>query len=263
LYLALATLAFGQLVDKLVFQADFLYGFGGSMSAKRLALFGYDFSSTDSYAVLITVTFLLVGLALLAVRRGAIGRLLIALRDSPAACGTLGLNQRWFRVGVFTASAGIAGLAGALMAGLEGGNAKINATQFATLQSLPLLLVAVVAGVTSISGAYLGGMLLMLLPVLQATIPSLAGLEFLVIGMGAILLGRDPNGLVNVFYRGWRAVGATDRTLAVVGRVIPRSQPAPVQPDGADALTTDDAVADGPMDVTDVSDVRVAGHGIA
>jgi branched-chain amino acid transport system permease protein len=44
----------------------------------------------------------------------------------------------------------------------------------------------------------------MLLPVIQATTPSLSGLVFLVIGGGAIMLGRDPNGLVNLIFRGMR-----------------------------------------------------------
>ena len=65
---------------------------------------------------------------------------------------------------------------------------------------------AVVAGVTSVSGAFVGGILLMLLPVIQATIPSLSGLVFLVIGFGAVMLGRDPNGLVNLLFKGFRLV---------------------------------------------------------
>jgi branched-chain amino acid transport system permease protein len=113
LYLALATIAFGQLMDKLVFQADWMFGYGGSLQAERVSLFGYDFTDTGPYVFLMVVVFVIVGVALLVLRRGPIGRLLIALRDSPAACGTLGLNQRWFRVAVFSGSAGIAGLAGA------------------------------------------------------------------------------------------------------------------------------------------------------
>ena len=106
-----------------------------------------------------------IGMGVLLVRRGVIGRMLIAMRDSPAACGTLGLDMRWFRVGLFAASAGIAGLAGALLAGLRG---LIGEADFIFFNSLPLLLLAVVFGVTSVTGAVLGGIGLMLLPVLQA-----------------------------------------------------------------------------------------------
>jgi branched-chain amino acid transport system permease protein len=203
LYLALATLAFGQLMDKLVFQADWLFGFGGTLQAERVSLFGYDFNDTGPYVFLMMVAFVIVGVAVLVVRRGPTGRLLIALRDSPAACATLGLNHRWFRVAVFSTSAGIAGLAGALLAGLQ---ETVSAAPFATLQSLPLLLVAVVAGATSISGAFLGGVLLMLVQVLPTVDRSYGALVFLVVGVGAIMLGRDPNGLANLFFRGARLV---------------------------------------------------------
>jgi branched-chain amino acid transport system permease protein len=190
-------------MDYLVFNANFMFGYGGQLNAKRVSLFGYDFTDTGSYVVLMVAIFVLLALGLLAIRRGPIGRLLIALRDSPAACATLGLSQRWFRVAVFSASAGIAGLAGALMAGLR---ENANATDYLEFQSLPLLLAAAVAGITTVSGAFGGGMLLMLLPVLAGSNQTLAGLEFFVLGGGAILLARDPNGLVNLFYRGVAAL---------------------------------------------------------
>jgi branched-chain amino acid transport system permease protein len=245
LYLALATLAFGQMMDKLVFQADYFYGFGKALQADRVSLFGYDFNNDGPFVYLVLVVFLLVGIALLVLRRGAIGRLLVALRDSPAAAGTLGLNQRWFRVAVFSGSAGIAGLAGALLGELQG---TVNAPLFATLQSLPLLLIAVVAGVTSVSGAFAGGMLLMLLPVLQATSKSLAGMEFVVIGIGAILLGRDPNGLVNFAFRGARALAPR---LPVPRRLhVFSSAPKPM-------VVAEAAQAD------EIPEAQVAGHGVA
>lgn len=201
LYLALATFAFAQLMDKLVFQTNFMFGFNASLNAKPMSLFGYDFSSTASYNVLCAVAFVLIALLVLALRRGPIGRVLIAMRDSPAACGTLGLNQRWFRVALFGVSAGIAGLAGALLAGVRG---TVDAASFQAFNGLLLLLLAVVCGVTSVTGAFLGGMLLMLLPVLQSQFPALGGLEFLIIAVGAVTLGRNPNGLANLAFTGGR-----------------------------------------------------------
>ncbi len=242
LYLALATLAFAELMDKLVFQADFMFGFGGSLHASRFSLLGYDFANTGAYVFVMTVVFVVMGIGLLALRRGPVGRLLIALRDSPAAAGTLGLNQRWFRVAVFSLSAAMAGLGGALLAGLRG---TISPNDFQTLQSLPLLLVAVVAGVTSVSGALFGGVLLMLLPVIQATIPSLSGLVFLVIGVGAIMLGRDPNGLANLFFR---ALRGSSPYLPLPSRMRR-------EPTGAHAI--------GASELESVQEAQVAGHGVA
>ncbi|WP_084037330.1 branched-chain amino acid ABC transporter permease [Haloechinothrix halophila] len=194
LYLALSTLAFGLLMDKMIFQAEFAFGTNNSLQAERLSILGTSFSSLGGYVLIMTVFLVLMALVLLALRRGALGRLLIAMRDSPAACGTLGLDTRWFRVGLFALSAGMAGFAGGLFAGMRG---TIGASDFQVLSSLPLLLLAVVFGVTSVTGAVLGGVGLTLLPVLQSSNPAFAGLIFAVVGFGAVALGRDPNGLAN------------------------------------------------------------------
>jgi branched-chain amino acid transport system permease protein len=198
LYLALSTLAFAVIMDKMIFQAEFAFGFNGSLVAERLSILSFDVDTTGAYVWVMTLFFVLMGLGLLLLRRGSLGRMLIALRDSPAACGTLGLDQRWFRVGLFGLSAGIAGIAGALYAGLRG---TVGAAEFQFFNSLPLLLLAVVFGVTSVTGAALGGIGLMMLPVLQADYPGIAGLFFVIIAVGAILLAKDPNGLANQIFR--------------------------------------------------------------
>ncbi len=198
LYLALSTLAFGVLMDKLVFQDERAFGFGGALEAGRMSFFGKTVETTGGYVMLMAVFFVLVGALILVMRQGVIGRLLIAMRDSPAACGTLGLDMRWFRVGLFGLSAAVAGVAGALFAGLRG---TIGAADFQYFNSLPLLLLAVVFGITSVTGAALGGIGLMLLPVMQAENPSIAGLIFAIIGFGAVFAGRDPNGLANLLFK--------------------------------------------------------------
>ena len=189
-------------MDKLVFQASFAFKFDNPLQAERLSIFGVSVDGTGPYAVMMTVFFVLIAVCVLAIRRGRLGRILIAVRDSPAAAGTLGIDMRWLRVSLFAASAGIAGLAGALFAGLRG---TIVAFDFQFFASLLLLLMAVVWGVTSVTGAELGGIFLMYLPVAQSNNPSIAGLLFLLLGVGAVLLARDPNGLANKLFQlpGW------------------------------------------------------------
>ncbi len=194
LYLALSTLAFAQLMDQLVFSAGWAFQPGGTLNAKRASILGISFGDMASWVFLMLVGLLVVGMIVLALRRGPLGRVLIASRDSQAACGTLGLDLRWFRVGLFAASAGIAGFGGALFAGLRG---TVGAQDFQFFQSLLLLLAAVVFGVTSVTGAWLGGLFLMYLPVAQSDHPGIAGLLFAILGFGAVALGRDPNGLAN------------------------------------------------------------------
>ncbi|MEN3310457.1 MAG: branched-chain amino acid transport system permease protein livM [Micromonosporaceae bacterium] len=208
LYLALSTLAFGLLMDKLVFQADFAFGFNGSLSVPRLRLPGLDLRGERAYLILSAAVFVLVGLAVLALRRSRYGRILLAMRDSPAGCATLGLNLRWTRVQLFALSAAIAGLAGGLFGGLR---QTVAATDFQLFNSLLLLLLAVVAGVTSVSGAALGGMMLVLLPVVASEFPALGGLVFLAVGIASVGLGRDPGGVASMLFAvgRWRPRAST------------------------------------------------------
>lgn len=198
LYLALATLAFASIMDKVVFQAGWAFGFNGLLPAGRLSFAGHAVRSTGGYVFVMTVFLVLVAWGVLLLRRGVVGRLLIAARDSPAACGTLGLDVRWFRVGLFALSAGMAGLGGALYAGLR---QDIGSGDFIYFNSLLLLLFAVVAGVTSVSGAVLGGLGLTVLPELQSSYPSVAGMFFVAIAVFAILLAKEPNGVAGYLFR--------------------------------------------------------------
>jgi branched-chain amino acid transport system permease protein len=232
LYLALATFAFGQLADRLVFQSQALgFGFNDGLEVPRLSVLGLSFGSERSYVVLLAAAFAVLAAGLLAVRRGRHGRLLIAMRDSPAACGTLGQDPKVFRVALFASSAGLAGLAGALWGGLRG---TVGAGDFVVTASLPLLLLAVVCGVTTVTGALLGGFLLMLLPVLQSDDQAVGGVTLLLIGLAAVSLGREPNGIAHLVASRVRDL------LERRGRVTP---PQPLSPVGeVTEATTDSAI---------------------
>ena len=97
------------------------------------------------------------------------GRILLAARDSEAACATLGYNTRAVRVAVFAVSAGLAGVAGVFFTGMR---VSISTADFNFFQSLPLLLFAVVGGVTTVTGVLLGGLAYGLMPVLLDQVPG-------------------------------------------------------------------------------------------
>ncbi|MBO9524367.1 MAG: ABC transporter permease [Nocardioidaceae bacterium] len=196
LYLALGTLAFAQLMDKLVFQSKWAFEFNNPLKAERLSIFGNRIEDTGGYVVMMFVFFVLIALVVIAVRRGRLGRMLVAMRDSQAACGTLGLDLRWMRVGLFAFSASIAGLAGALFAGLRG---LVGPDDFLYFKSLLVLLMAVVWGISTVSGALTGGVFMMLMLNGDA---DLQGVLFLLLAAGAIIVARwEPNGLVSVLFR--------------------------------------------------------------
>jgi branched-chain amino acid transport system permease protein len=215
LYLALATLAFAVLADTVFFTHERVFGEFGSLHMQRLELGPVSFAGERAYFVLLVTVFVLIGTALLALRRGPFGRRLSALRDSPAACATLGLNLTATKMTVFALSSAIAGLGGALLAGL---NLNASASSFTMFASLPLVLLAVQGGITAVSGALVGGLFLAAFPVIAEKVPFLAALSLLGPGFIGVTLARQPDGLVlqlSDLWHGRRRVGITG--------VLPRS----------------------------------------
>lgn len=192
LYLALATMAFAYLCQELIFKHEAVYGFNASLPVGRLDLGPVSFDGETAYMVLLAAIFGLTGVFVLWIRRGPFGRVLSAMGDSPAACATLGLDLTRTKLAVFTIAAAMAGIGGALFGGVR---SVAGPTDFDVLQGLPVLLLAVIGGITTVSGALIGGVALAVLPVVQERIPELAGLVFLLTGAAAVSLGRNPNGI--------------------------------------------------------------------
>ena len=229
LYLALVTFGFASVSQFLVIQDRNLYG-EGSVSVGRLDVLGISFAEDKPFFVLCAAVFALGGVGVLALKRGSFGRRLSALRDSQAACATLGLDIRFTKLAVFCLSAFVAGIAGALFGGLQ---SSVSDITIEPINNIVLFLFAVVGGITTVSGAFLGGVLFALLPYIQSEQPELAGLVFAGVAAVAIGLGRQPNGLAGIviekidqFFGRNRPSGAVTRTDR-----SPLPPPAPVPTD--------------------------------
>lgn len=199
LYLALVTFALSQVGRDVIFQDSRIYGLGG-VTVGRLEIFGVSFVSDEAFAALCALVFALVAIGVLTLRRGPFGRRLAAIRDSQAACATLGLDVRRTKLTVFAISSAIAGLAGALYGGL---GFTASQLEFEPLYNVLLFLFAFVGGITTVTGALLGGVLFAALPWVQSEHPDLAGLVFAVIAIVALALGKQPNGLAGIIFSWW------------------------------------------------------------
>ena len=189
LYLALATLAFAQAMDTVFFNQ--VLGSGGAVHVARF--YPPDVPHTDTaYFVEIAVVFAAAGAGLLAVRRGGFGRRLSALADSPAACATLGLDINRTKLLVFGASAALAGVGGAMWEAVPGQGSN---NDFVMLQSLVLVLLVRIGGINTVTGAFLGAAFFTGFQILQLHHPAVGNIQYLLTGLGAMTLGRDPNGM--------------------------------------------------------------------
>jgi branched-chain amino acid transport system permease protein len=195
LYVALATFAFALLSRELLVGDPRVLGLR-PRTIQRPDLGFVDLSSDRAFLVFLAASFAVVGIALLAIRRGAFGRRLTALRDSESAAATLGMDVRATKLAVFTISAAIAGFGGALFGSFSLVVTDIN---FEPIANLVVFLYVVVGGVTTVTGALIGGGLFALLTYAQAEHgEGLGGLVFAGVGLSAIALGGNPGGLAEM-----------------------------------------------------------------
>jgi branched-chain amino acid transport system permease protein len=138
------------------------------------------------------IAFVVVAMLVVAVRRSAFGRRLLAIRDSEAACATFGMSLVGTRLAVFTLSAGIAGLGGAIY-GTQ--LASVTPTRFDFVTGLPIFMLLVVGGAGLVGGAlFAGASLYGVIPVLASFGEGWKKLGTILPGMVGIGLGRNPSG---------------------------------------------------------------------
>ena len=160
---------------------------------------GLSFHGDRAFFILLLITFAAAGVGLLALRRGSFGRQLAAQSDSEAACATLGMSLVATKAIVFSLSAAIAGVAGALYGGLRGG---VTQNDFLVLISLAVALSVYVGGINTVTGALIGGIFYAVLPTIGAHFPKLAQTQYLGTGVAAAIVGRFPNGIVGLISNG-------------------------------------------------------------
>ena len=195
LYLALATMAFALFCEKSVFAN--VDSFKNTAEFERFQLGEVGVTSNDSYLILMAAVFGLIGIGITALRRGSFGRRLQAMKDSPAASVTVGLDLARLKVQVFALSAVIAGLGGVLLAQWR---TQAGPQQFTLLEgiipALPVVLMAVVGGIAAVSGALVGSMLVVMFPIIGDTYPWLKNLMIIAPGLAGISLAANPDGAV-------------------------------------------------------------------
>jgi ABC-type branched-subunit amino acid transport system ATPase component/branched-subunit amino acid ABC-type transport system permease component len=119
LFLALATLGFGILLQYLFYPTSLMFGLTTSgIPAPRpdISVFGLSLASDKGFYYVLLLAAALSTALIIAIRRGRMGRLLSALADSPLALETQGATTSVTKVLIFCISAAFAALAGALIA---------------------------------------------------------------------------------------------------------------------------------------------------
>jgi ABC-type branched-subunit amino acid transport system permease subunit len=206
LALTLFTLAFALFADQLLF--NFYYTGNGQegITVPRPQIGSLNLTQGDPgdrYFLLISVVILAICMiAVILIQKGTFGRFLGAMRGSPVAAESLGINLTKAKVTVFALSAGIAGLGGALYGSLEG---PISSTDFQYALSLAFVVVVITTGTYTVEGAVQAGMAFAVFQqILDYPIfKHVEGIEFVLFAVGAFTYAQHPEGIVEYQKTRW------------------------------------------------------------
>jgi branched-chain amino acid transport system permease protein len=201
IYLGIATLAFGFIVEEVFARWESVTGGNAGIHLKAPDLFGWKLESADSFYGLCLVITVIATLGVLNLLRSPTGRAFVAIRDSEISAQSMGIHLARYKTMSFALSAALAGIGGALYAHKL---RFISPDQFNILQSIDLLLMVVIGGLGSVHGAFLGAIFLITMPqvislgkdYLPAAIGQAPGLQGVV--YGAVLIAFvlfEPMGL--------------------------------------------------------------------
>ncbi|NMA12251.1 MAG: branched-chain amino acid ABC transporter permease [Chloroflexi bacterium] len=149
-YLAIVTLGFGEVIRAIIRITPFVGAARGMMGIPKLANLFW--------------IYLFVILALYVCRNfidSSYGRACMAIRDNEIAANTLGINVSRYKIIAFVTSAFMAGVAGSMFAHTM---RYLHPDIFSYIKSTDFLVYLYAGGVGSISGAFLGGFVLTILP---------------------------------------------------------------------------------------------------
>lgn len=219
LYVALVTLSVGLLIERLVFATERFSQAGAGVAVVRPALIETD----RAFGYVALVLFCVLGLAAFNLRRTTAGMMLAATRSSGPGARALGIDILRMKVLAAGLAGFTAGIGGALMVMYSYSSAP---TAFSTVAGLVWLAVVVSIGVRTASAALVAGLIFSVVPGIFATyLPtSLGELPSVLFGVGAIMVVRNPDGVV--------AMHAAQLEW-LIGKILRRASARPEQAAGA------------------------------
>lgn len=152
-YLAIVTLAFGEIIKSLINYFGFT---GGSKGLSKIPLYS-DY--TNFTVVFIIMVFCIIVISNLIDSRD--GRAIKSIRDNDIAAESIGIKISKYKVSAFMIAAGFAGIAGAVYAHNVG---IIKPSIFDYNKSIEILVFVVLGGMGNIAGSIISAIILTVLP---------------------------------------------------------------------------------------------------
>jgi branched-chain amino acid transport system permease protein len=194
-YFAMASLAFGTVVDEVFNQGGSLTGgHNGLTNIPPASFAGLEVSSPVGYYYLALILCALVYVSYRAVLRSGIGAELAAIRQAEAGARSLGVRVSRLKVLALAVAAAAAGAAGSLYAASE---ATITPSGFSPTRSVAFLAMVVIGGKRDLWGALIGAFVIQFLITYGAGIADYQVLIYgLLLTLAMVLLPEGVSGVI-------------------------------------------------------------------
>lgn len=160
IYLVIATLAFGFIMEEVAARWESVTNGNEGMRVKALDMVGWTIGREDKAFYYLTLGVLVVViLGALNLMRSPTGRAFMAIRDSETAAKSMGVNVAVYKVTAFALSAAATGLAGTLYAHKL---SFISPEMFTFQLSLEFIMVIIIGGAQGLHGAVLGAIFIVM-----------------------------------------------------------------------------------------------------
>jgi branched-chain amino acid transport system permease protein len=157
-YLAIVTLGFAEIIRIVILNIDAVGGATGYQVP------GYANFLWIAIFALITVV------VIHNIVRSDAGRALVSIREDELAAEAMGVNTTRYKVTSFVIGSGFAGVAGVLFAHY---NKFLSTNDFQFIKSFEIIIMIVIGGMGSMTGAVLGAVIVTLLPELLRQLPDI------------------------------------------------------------------------------------------
>lgn len=157
-YLAIVTLGFAEIIRIVILNIDAVGG------ATGYQVLGY--ANFLWIAIFAAITVLVIHNLV----KSDAGRALVSIREDELAAEAMGVNTTRYKVSAFVIGSGFAGIAGALFAHY---NKFLSTNDFQFIKSFEIIIMIVIGGMGSMTGAILGAVIVTLLPELLRQLPDI------------------------------------------------------------------------------------------
>lgn len=181
-YLAIVTLACGEIIKNIITNLDFT---GGALGLDTMPIY----STTQTLFPFAIVLVFLTILVMMNLKKSKYGRAIMAIRDNRIAAESTGINVTYYKLMVFVIAAFFAGAAGTLYGHSY---ANIKANTFDYNMSIEILVIVVLGGMGSVRGSIIAAIILKALPELLRDFSDYRMLVYSVLLIVIMILNASP-----------------------------------------------------------------------